>query len=180
MAKKPVRTVFNVPSFNLRELTHSDFAAWSVLAADQVREPHEELSAMAKDIGGSRKGKLAVIHYVLTAYETALAWEQNGEARELIFAAFLLQDPLAFRKELDIFSAALRLGTVGTERPFSLRRSAKACKFAWLNHWAPWQFGYEIYCAGIAGVAKRWTEVSTTAALNASSNTGGMPVVAAS
>ena len=158
MAKTPIRTVFNVPTLDLSELPHSKFSAWKASAIGKALDPRARLTAMAKEIGSSRAGKLARIRYVLAAYETALSWEQSGDAMEMIFGAIYLADPLAFQQEVDIFSAALRLGIMGTECRFSIGRASRACKFAWLSDWSPCQFEQELLRADIPWVAKRWIE----------------------
>jgi len=181
MTKKQTRTVFDVPSFKLRKLSYDEFLGSSeFIPAIELHCDLQELSMIAKRIDTSRDGRSAVLNYVVTAYATALSWEERGEATALILGATLVKDRFAFREEIDLFTATLKLGIVGTERPFSLSRSVDACKFAWLNNWDSGQFEYELLCDGISELANRWAEaVSSVAKPNASPRGRGIGVVAA-
>ena len=167
MAKKPIRTVSDVPTFNLRDLPPRQFSKWQYWAEFEVVETRANLSEWLPEIERSQTPNVAPIHYVLLAYEMAAEWEQHGETQKMIFNATYVTNPLKFRENVDIFSAVLLLVAAGTERIKSLSfvdLGSRACKLAWVNRWSASRFEYELLCDGIDGLAKRWTEIAEAAA----------------
>jgi hypothetical protein len=144
-----------VPTFNFRDLPDDAYRHWRRRYAEDAGYFRRTLrTAINADElrSGSLKEKLN--SYVLRAYEIALDWEAEGIADKMIFGASLLTNQSALRHEVDVFTAALRLGLTPEEtKKVKVNRCARACAYAWLHRWDSVRFELGLLRHGAWGVA---------------------------
>lgn len=155
-----------IPTLNLRKLPdrlpERLFSLWRDRFVEEASRYRPKLRRLAIRARAKPRTPYAGYNYVLRAYRVGRTWESAGIAEEMIFGATYLTDPSALRNEIDMFTAALRLGLGPAEKWSVVDDGVRACKYAWQQQWGSERFELELLRYGIREVADRWVAPSNT------------------